>query len=136
MSELWEPRPLPEITPENERYWRAASESRLLLSHCPECEFDFVYPRARCPDCFASTGWIEASGDGVVYSYSVAEAVDGWPEHGLPLIVAYVELAEGPRVMTNIVDCDPRAVSVGDPVSATFIQTDTADLAIPVFRLD
>lgn len=134
MMDTWEPRPLPEVTPESERYWAAASDGRLLLSHCPDCDLHVHYPRARCPDCFGETEWTEASGDGSVYSYSVAERMDGWPEDDLPLVVAYVELAEGPRTMTNLIDCDPDDVSVGDPVSVAFVPTEREDVAIPVFR--
>lgn len=136
MMDAWEPRPLPDVTPESERYWAAASDGRLLLSTCPDCELTIHYPRARCPDCFAETEWTEASGDGVVYSFSVADRMEGWPEADLPLVVAYVELDEGPRMMTNLVDCDPGEVSVGDSVSATFVATEVDDIGIPVFRLD
>jgi uncharacterized OB-fold protein len=134
--DTWEPRPLPTVTPENERYWNGASNERLLLSKCPDCGLAIHYPRARCPDCFTETEWMEASGGATVYSYSVAERMEGWPETDLPLVVAYVELAEGPRIMTNLVDCDPGDVSVGDPVSVAFILTEEEGVGIPVFRLD
>ena len=132
----WEPRPLPDVTPESERYWAAASDGTLLLSRCPECGLAIHHPRARCPDCFAETEWTEASGDGSVYTYSVTGKMEGWPEDDLPLVVAYVELAEGPRVMTNLVDCDPDAVEVGASVTVEFVPTEREDVAVPVFRLD
>ena len=135
MTETWEPRPLPEVSPESERYWAAAADDRLLLSECPNCGLTIYYPRANCPDCFTETDWVEASGDGTIYSYSVAEHVDGWPEENLPLIVVYVELDEGPRMLTNLVDCDPDDVKVGDSVSVVFKPTKRADIGIPVFRL-
>lgn len=136
MMDTWEPRPVPDVTPESERYWEAAANGHLLLSVCPECDLAIHYPRARCPDCFAETEWTEASGDGTVYSYSVAERMEGWPEADLPIIVAYVELAEGPRMMTNLVDCDPDDVSVGAPVSVAFVPSEHEDIGIPVFLLD
>lgn len=136
MIDGWEPRPLPDITPESERYWEAASNERLLLSECPDCGLAIHYPRARCPDCFTETEWREASGDATVYSYSVAERIEGWPKADLPLIVAYAELEEGPRMMTNIIECDPKDVSIGDSASAAFVPTDEAGVGIPVFRLD
>lgn len=134
--ETWEPRPLPEVTPESARYWDAASEGTLLLGRCPDCGLVFHYPRARCPDCFAETAWTEASGEGTVYTYSVAERMEGWPAADLPLVVAYVELAEGPRVMTNLVGCDPDAVAVGASVTVEFVPTEREGVAVPVFRLD
>lgn len=136
MMDSWEPRPLPDVTPESERYWAAASEGTLLLSTCPDCGLTIHYPRARCPDCFTETEWLEASGDGTVYSYSATERMEGWPEDDLPLVVAYVELDEGPRMMTNLVECGPEDVSVGDSVSVAFATTNRKDVGIPVFRLD
>lgn len=133
--ETWEPRPLPDITPESERYWAAAADGRLLLSECPDCGLVFHYPRARCPDCFGETNWLEASGNGIVYTYSVAEKMEGWPEDDLPLVVAYVELAEGPRMMTALVDCEPTSVDIGADVSVMFVPTEQEDIGIPVFRL-
>ena len=135
-AERWEPRPCPEVTPETERFWRGASEGRYLLCECRKCGLIYHYPRALCPDCFSNDiAWREASGEGVLYSYSVAREVSGWPDDALPLVVAYVELTEGPRVMTNVVDCDPEAVSVGAPVCVRFVPTDDESVAIPVFVL-
>jgi uncharacterized OB-fold protein len=133
MMDTWEPRPLPDVTPESEPYWAAASDGRLFLSKCPDCSLAIHYPRARCPDCFVETEWIEASGDGVVYSYSVAERMEGWPDEALPIVLAYVELDEGPRVMTNVVETDPEDVAVGTRVEARFVPTKDADVSIPVF---
>jgi uncharacterized OB-fold protein len=130
----WEPRPVPDVTPENEAYWDAAAEGRLLLSECDDCGLVFHYPRPICPDCASdAVGWREAEGSGQVYSYSVARSVSGWPEAALPLVVAYVELDEGPRVLTNVM-AEPDAVSVGTPVTATFVDTEESDVAIPVFE--
>ena len=130
----WEPRPLPEVTPESAAYWASAADGRLVLSECGDCGLVYHYPRALCPDCFGDdVSWIEAAGTGEVYSYSVAERVSGWPEAELPLIVAYVELDEGPRVVTNI-DADPEDVEVGTRVEVTFAGTDDEDVAIPLFE--
>lgn len=133
MTESWEPRPLPEPTPESARYWEAATEETLLLSECPDCGLVVHYPRALCPDCFADTEWRTATGTGTVYAYSVAESMSGWPERHLPLVVAYVELEEGPRVLTTIERTDPDAISVGLAVTVAFVPTDRDDVAIPVF---
>ena len=129
----WEPRPVPEVTPESAPYWKAASEGRLLLSECGNCGLVYHYPRALCPDCFSEdVSWLEAEGTGEVYSYSVAHAMSGWPEEDLPLVVGYVELDEGPRVMTNV-RADPEAVEVGTRVAVEFVDTEDEDVAIPVF---
>ncbi|WP_254763695.1 Zn-ribbon domain-containing OB-fold protein [Natrinema marinum] len=126
-------RPVPEVTPETERYWEAAADGRLLLRECRDCGLTYHYPRALCPDCFSDdVDWLEAAGTGEVYSYSVAHSMSGWPADDLPLVVAYVELDEGPRMVTNV-DCDPDEVTVGTRVEVRFVDVDADDVAIPVF---
>lgn len=126
-------RPVPDVTPETERYWSAAADGQLLLRECPDCGLTYHYPRALCPDCFSEdVDWREAAGTGKVYSYSVARSMSGWPEADLPLVVAYVELDEGPRLVTNL-DCDPDDVAVGTMVEVGFADVDAADVAVPMF---
>lgn len=130
----WEPRPVPEPTPETAEYWAGCAAGELRLTECRDCGLVFHYPRAHCPDCASSaTRWVTAAGTGEVYSYSVMERMGDWPDAALPLILAYVELDEGPRLMTNLVDCTPADVSIGDRVSVQFVPTETADIAVPVF---
>lgn len=132
----WEPRPVPDMTPETAPFWRAASNGKLLLRECSLCDLIFYYPRARCPDCLSDdVNWLEASGTGIVYSYSVSEQISGWPDEDLPLVVAYVELDEGPRMMTIIVSCNPSEVSVGSAVEVRFIPTEDGEISIPVFTI-
>ncbi|MBB6646000.1 OB-fold domain-containing protein [Halobellus ruber] len=132
----WEPRPVPEISPETAPYWAAAAEGRLLLCECQDCDLQYYYPRARCPDCLSgNVEWIDAAGTGTVYAYTATEIVSGWPEEHLPLVLAYVELDEGPRMLTDVVDCGPDEVEVGSSVEVTFVDTDDPDVAIPVFEL-
>lgn len=130
----WEPRPVPDVTPETAPYWEAAAEGRLLLQECTDCGLVYHYPRAFCPDCFSEdVDWREAAGTGEVYSYSPAYTMSSWPEEDLPLVVAYVELDEGPRVVTNV-DADPDDVEIGTRVRARFVGTERDDVAIPVFE--
>lgn len=74
----------------------------------------------------------ESEGPGEVYSHPAARAMSGWPEEDLPLVVAYVELDEGPRMITNI-RADPDEVSVGTRVRVEFVDTEDSDVSIPVF---
>ncbi|KYH24977.1 hypothetical protein HAPAU_29290 [Halalkalicoccus paucihalophilus] len=129
----WEPRPVPEPNPETERYWAAAASGELLVRECLGCGLVYHYPRALCPDCFSEdVEWREASGRGEVYSYSTARTMSGWPEEDLPLVLAYVELDDGPRMMTTI-DAKPEDVEIGTRVDVRFVDTDASDVAIPVF---
>lgn len=130
----WEPRPLPEVTPETEPFWEGTANGEFRLNACQDCGLVYFYPRALCPDCFSDdVEWVEADGTGEVYSYSVVRQMSGWPESDLPVINAYVELDEGPRVFTNLVDCKPADVDVGVPVEVLFEDTEDSDLAVPLF---
>lgn len=134
MMDTWEPRPLPTVTPETERFWRGAAEGRLLLRTCHDCDLTFFYPRSRCPDCLGTAvSWTDAAGRGVVYTFSTSERVEGWPEAALPVVLAYVELGEGPRMLSNLVECSPGEVTVGTAVHVRFVPTERDDVAVPVF---
>jgi len=82
------------------------------------------FPRKHCPDCWTETlSVFDASGRGTVYSFTIIRKVANDYKAATPFVVAYVELSEGPRVMTNIVDCDPESVTVGMPVEMVFHDT-------------
>lgn len=131
----WEPRPMPAVTPETAPYWEAAADGTLRLRHCDDCELTFYYPRARCPDCLGDdVEWIEADGTGTVYAHTSTTNVASWPEEELPLVLAYVELAEGPRMLTALQEFDPDAVEIGMQVEAEFVPTADDDVSIPVFE--
>jgi hypothetical protein len=100
---------------ETRAYWDAVDAKRLLLKTCGDCAKAHYYPRSHCPFCLsANTAWKEASGRGEVYSYSIANRADP------PYVVAYVKLAEGPMLLTNIVGCAPSYVRIGQAVEVTF----------------
>jgi uncharacterized OB-fold protein len=112
--------PSPEIPVniETAPFWEATAEGRLVLSRCLRCHATIWYPRAVCPECGSlDTEWYEASGRGTVYSFTVNRQRSYFAE---PYVVAYVELDEGPRIMTNIVDVDPEDVAIGQPVRVVF----------------
>lgn len=123
MSEL--PAKAPHPTVETQPFWDATAQGRIDLAVCDACGFIPWYPRGVCPDCQSTDlTWTTMSGKGTVYSYSVTRAGVGraWREH-LPFVLAYVQLDEGPIMMTNIVDCDPDSVTVGMAVTAVFDDT-------------
>jgi uncharacterized OB-fold protein len=119
--------PAPVPTEDSKVFWDAAKEERFLVKRCMDCGQAHWYPRALCPFCLsANTQWHPATGRGTIYSYSVMRKA---PQ---PYAVAFVTLAEGPTMLTNLVDCDFDRLAIGQPVSVVFKQTD-GEFKIPVF---
>jgi uncharacterized OB-fold protein len=116
----------PPVTETSQPFWDATRERRLVLQWCAACDRPVWYPRDFCPSCAtsppgpgAASGlvWREASGRGVVYAFTI-ESRPALPKvfGEEPFVVALVELAEGPRLMANVIGCEPGAVRVGMPV--------------------
>ena len=125
---------LPSPDAETEPYWQAAREHRLLIKRCGACGRAHHYPRPFCPHCWSEdVAWEEASGPGTLYTYSIVRRND-LPPFGerVPYVVAIVDLAEGVRMMTNLVECDEAAVAIGMPLTVTW--QDDGDYTLPVFR--
>ena len=118
------PNPAPSVTQANASFWAATAEGRFQLQRCNECDTVLWFPRRHCPSCWTeNVSTFDASGKGVVYSFTIIrKGAKAYKDSG-PFVVAYVELAEGPRVMTNIVECDVEAVKVGMPVEVVFHDT-------------
>ena len=130
------PRPAPTPDPEAAEYWAAARDGRLLVQRCDACGHHQLYPRDRCISCRSPVSWIEASGRGTVYSYTVIRQNYSRPfRDWIPYVVALVDLVEGPRLMTNVVGCDPEDVHVGMDVRARFEQV-SEEASIALFEPD
>jgi uncharacterized OB-fold protein len=115
------PRPAPHPDPDNAPYWQGARDGRLMLQRCTTCRSYQLYPRDRCVLDRGPIEWVEGSGRATVYSFTVIRQNYSRPfRDWIPYVVALVDLEEGPRVMTNIVDCDPADVRIGMPVRARF----------------
>lgn len=118
------PAPAPRANEETQAFWDATAESRFLLKRCDACGAVIWYPRSLCPVCHRSeTSWFEASGRGTVYSYTVVRKGRGPFAEAAPYVVAYVELEEGPRVLTNLVEVEPGDVAIGMPVEVVWHDT-------------
>lgn len=128
------PAPPPAVNPETREFWEATAQGRLLLKRCLDCGSVIWYPRALCPECGSlRTEWFEAAGRGRVYSYTVNHRGQGAYAGAAPYVLAYVELDEGPRVMTNLVEAGEEELAVGLPVEVTFHDTGEGS-ALPRFR--
>ena len=131
------PTPVPVVQPEVKVFWDATAEGKLLLPKCTECQTLIWFPRPFCPSCGSlSVDWVQASGKGTIYTYTVNRRGAGdLPEYRDPgpYVLAYVELEEGPRIMTNIVECDVDSVRIGQAVEVVFHDTG-AGTALVRFR--
>lgn len=116
------PKPRPQPTPVSQPFWNALREERVVLQRCDDCGRWVYYPRSRCPACLsARLAWTEVDGLGTVYTFTVAEQATAPPfADEVPQLLAIVELTEGVRVSTTLVDVDARAVTVGMPVAPVF----------------
>jgi uncharacterized OB-fold protein len=118
------PASAPERTAETQPFWDATADGRLVLACCDACGLVIWYPKTYCPDCGGlSVSWNDASGRGTVYSFTVVYRASGEFGAAVPFVIAYVELDEGPRVLTNIVGCDPEEVFIGQAVRVVFRDT-------------
>ena len=118
----------PAMNPGDEPYFQAAAEGKLLLKKCNECGEVHHYPRALCPFCWSEkVEWVQAKGTGEIYTYTVTRR--GGP---VPYCIAYVTLDEGPRMMTNIVDCDLDTIKIGQRVKVAFKKTE-GGASVPCF---
>lgn len=119
--------PAPRVLPESLPFWQAADEGRYLVKKCSSCGKVHHYPRDICPFCLsADTVWQDSPGTGVVYSFSTMGQGDA------AYTMAYVTLDEGVTVMSNLVDCDPAKVTIGQKVRVVFTPTEGGH-AVPMF---
>ncbi len=130
------PKPLPVLDPETRPFWEACRQGRLLLQCCAECGHPRFPPTRYCSRCnSAECEWIESKGEGTVFSWIVVRHPvprDVYAQD-VPYVVALVELAEGVRIPSNIVECTPEDVSAGMPVKVVFRPV-TADITLPLFE--
>ena len=132
MSESVRARPLP--TPETQHYWDGAAAGELRLQRCRDCAKVYFPPRPFCPACASrNVAVFAASGKATLYSYIIHHR----PAPGFtpPYAIAVVQLAEGPRLMTNIIEVapTPEALVLDMPLEVAFQKLDDK-ITLPVFR--
>ena len=127
-------RVIPTPTPETKHYWEGAKDGKLILQKCNDCSDNYFPPRPFCPKCGSrSVQEFQASGKGSLYSY----VINHLPSPGFtpPFAIAVVELEEGPRLMSNIVECEqtPEALELDMPLEVTFEKLND-DITLPQFK--
>ena len=107
-----------ETNPETKPFFDGCAAGKLVIPQCVDTKKYIWYPRAISPFTLGPVEWKEVSGKGKVYTYSIMERANP------PYCIAYVELAEGPRMMTTIIDCDFKAIKIGMEVKVKFVPTE------------
>lgn len=128
-------KPLPQITPEAKEFWEGCRRRELLIQKCLACGVLRHYPRIMCSNCGSwDTEWVRASGKGKVYSWTVGHQAfhPGFVED-VPYASVIVELNEGVRLMTNVIDVNPEELYIGMPVEVVFEDV-TDEITLPKFR--
>lgn len=128
-------KPVPVVNTWARPFWDATKQGRLIIQKCKACGLHVFYPRIACPHCSADElEWVEASGKGTVYSYTVVEANAPSSFLGdMPYVVAVIRLREGVQMLSNVVGCDPCDVVCDMPVEVTF-EVLNDEFTLPKFK--
>ena len=126
---------LPRPTPESAPFWQGCCDHKLLLQFCTSCGTYQFYPRVICANCMSEQiEWRAASGRGTVETYTrVTRAISEAYAADVPYVIALITLAEGPRMMSNVIGCDVESVKCGLAVEVVFERW-SAEITMPKFR--
>ena len=130
-------KPLPRPDPVTQPFWDSVKAHAMSIQRCSTCRRYVFYPRMHCPSCFGrDLAWMPVSGRGVVHAFTIVH-YHSTPAFraDAPYVVALIELDEGVRMMSNLVDVtpDPQHVHVGLPVAVVYDDV-TPELTLPKFR--
>ena len=126
---------IPVANPDTKPFWDGCGEGKLLLQRCAVCAAYRHPPSPICPHCLSDQAdWVRASGRGKVYTFVVVREsrARGWDKM-VPYVLAVVELDEGPRILTNLTNVAPEAVTIEMPVEVTFAELD-GTTKLPLFQ--
>jgi len=128
-------KPLPHIDEESRPWWEAVQRHELYVQKCRDCGDLRFHPRALCTSCMSSrTEWVRCKGSGKIYTFTVTNQNQaGGFRDSLPYVMAWVEVDEGLKMLTNIIDCPPEQVKIGMPVEAVFDDV-TPEVTLVKFR--
>jgi uncharacterized OB-fold protein len=103
-------------------FWEALRRHEFRVQKCRDCGALRFVPAEICASCGCQEAeWVRVSGRGTVYTFTVVHR-GPTPAYqaDAPYVIAHVTLDEGPRVIGNVVGCDPRTVEIGMPVQIAF----------------
>jgi uncharacterized protein len=139
VAEATPKKPLPAITTEAKPFWEAAAQQKLVMQRCSDCHAWVWTPRPACNECGSERlAWSPMSGKGEIYSFTVIRQVVGRAaskafEADIPYAIAWVDLSEGPRMISNIVGCGVEDVKLGMKVTVAFEQA-SPEIWLPKFK--
>jgi uncharacterized OB-fold protein len=128
-------KPIPVTDAVTKNYWQGCSKQELLLQKCSNCGHLQFYPRICCIKCMSQNlEWVRSSGRGTVHTFTMVHqnVTPGFAKE-VPYVYAIVELTEGVRLTTNIVECVPNEVYIGMPVSVVF-EPISPEINLPKFK--
>ena len=138
MAEADFTKPLPQITSEAQPFWDAAAKQQLVMQRCQDCHAYIWTPRPACFECGSERlEWTQLSAKGEIYSFTVIRQVVGRAasqafEKDIPYVIAWIDLEEGPRMISNVIGCPVEDVKIGMKVSVEFEQQ-SPEIWLPVF---
>jgi uncharacterized protein len=129
-------KPLPRINDETRPFWEGAQRGHLCMQKCKTCAHVRFPISFVCPSCLSyDFEWIDLSGRGEVFAYIVFHQLYNKAfAEDIPYNAALVQLDEGPRMYSNVIDCRNDDVKIGDRVEAVFVKV-TSEVTLPKFRL-
>ena len=135
VTEYQKPLPNPLHRETSRPFWEAARRHELSMQRCHDCQRLVFYPREVCPFCLSSElEWVTLSGRGRLHAYTVIHQPANpafLPD--VPYVYAMVELEEGPRIISNLVDCAPSDARIDMPVEASYDDV-TPEVTLVKFR--
>lgn len=128
-------KPVPHPSPDTQRFWDGCKQHELWIPFCLTCEQHFFYPRPFCPRCFGwELEWRQVTGKATLYTYAIQYRPQG-PGFEPPYVTAIVQLDEGPRMLSSLVDVepDPEQIQCDMPLEVTFEEI-SDEISLPKFR--
>ncbi len=136
MEQLERPLPAP-LAPEAKPYWEGLKLDKLMLPQCKDCGKAHFYPRILCPHCHSrNLTWVEASGRGKLYAFEILHrSFNPAVKTPLPYVLAMIELEEGPRMLSNLINIkpDPALIRCDMPVTAVYVKQND-NFTLPFFQ--
>ncbi|BFM07765.1 Zn-ribbon domain-containing OB-fold protein [Halioxenophilus aromaticivorans] len=127
-------RKLPRLDSINRAFWTGGEQGDLNIQHCDDCQQFFHPPQPVCRHCMSQNVVPKAvSGKGTVDTFTVN--YQKWhPQSEVPYVIARIALDDAPGVYitSNVIDCDPESVDIGQSVNVVFEQQE--EVYLPLFK--